>query len=154
MKPIVQFKMGSSYFFERYDDYIKKDADEICIVDKMLKGTDSNVLNMKIKSTDVFFYRNMSKEEFIHDALSSNVPMRVGKFLIPEFNEFIGFKIDDLYMLSHLFHELDKKHEYERFIFESYIMNGDFTLTDEQCMEAYEAYKSERPEIYGESISE
>ena len=148
MKPIKQFKIGSSYFFDRYDDYVKKDADEVCIMDEFNSRITSNILNMKLKEKDVFFCRNMSKDEFIHDTLSSNVPMRVGKFLIPEFNEFIGFTIDDLSALEHMFHELDEKHEYERLIYSFYLENGDFTLTDEQRLIAYEEYKRERPEIY------
>ena len=149
MKPIAQFKMGSSYFFGKYGDYVKKDADEICIMDEFNDRITSNVLNLKIKGKDVFFYRNMPKEEFIHDTLNSNVVMRVGKFLIPEFNEYIGFTINDLPMMGHMFHELDKKHEYEKIIFESYMENGGFFLTDEQLQAAYYEYKRERPEIYG-----
>ncbi len=148
MKPIAQFKIGSSYFFDGFEDYIKKDYDEICIMDSFIAREKGNVLNLKINGKDVFFYRNMPKEGFIRDTLSSNVSMRAGKFLIPEFNEFIGFTIDDLLILEDAFYKLDDKHQYERLIYQFYLENRDFTLTEQQRLAAYEEYKRERPEKY------
>jgi hypothetical protein len=40
--------------------------------------------------------RHDSTEEYIDWALQSNIGMVVGKFLVPEFCEAIGFTIDDL----------------------------------------------------------
>ena len=135
--------MGSSIFFNCFDDYTAKDADKLCIMDTFIvKGT--NVLNMKLKGDDVFFFRNMNKEEFINDTIDSNVPMRVGKFLVPEFCKYIGFEISDYDKLKDMFDKLDEKHRYEIIIRDAYIENGSFTLTDEQRMRAYEEYKKER----------
>lgn len=153
MKPIVTFDMGSSIFFNGFDDYDSKDADKLCIMDTFtVKGT--NVLNMRLNGEDVFFYKNMSKEEFIKDTIDSNVPMRVGKFLIPEFCEYIGFEISDYDKLKTMFDNLDEKHRYEIIIRDSYIENGGFFLTDEQRLRAYEEYKRERPDRYGKQKKE
>lgn len=148
MKPIVMFDMGSSIFFNVFDDYDSKDADKLCIMDTFtVKGT--NVLNMRLNDEDVFFYKNMPKEEFIKDTIDSNVPMRVGKFLVPEFCKYIGFEISDYDKLKSMFDNLDEKHRYEIIIRDSYIENGGFFLTDEQRLRAYEEYKRERPDRYG-----
>lgn len=143
MKPIKQFIIGSKYFFDTYSDYITKDIDELCIMDTF-SPKETNVLNMKIKGKDVFFYRNMDKNGFIKDTIESNVPMRVGKFLIPEFCEFIGFTVDDLKTFDAIFNKMDDKHKYEKIIYESYLENNDFTLTDEQRLKAYNEYKKRR----------
>jgi hypothetical protein len=56
--------------------------------------------------------------------------MVIGKFLIPEFNELINFTIDDLPRLEPLLNRLDDKHKYEKIIYDSYIENNAFVLTD------------------------
>ena len=93
---------------------------------------------------DIFIFKNTDKQEYINDVYESGVNMKVGKFLIPEFNKYINFTIDDLKSLQPIFDNMDKKHTYERVIFESYLKNGDFFLTDEQRMEAYKEYKRSR----------
>ena len=93
-----------------------------------IRGT--NVLNMKKDKKDVFFYRNMDKNEFIEDTLRSNVPMRAGKFLIKEFSEHLGMTIDDLKKLGPMFEKMDDKHTYEKVIYKYYLKNGNFQLTD------------------------
>lgn len=56
--------------------------------------------------------------------------MQLGKFLVPTFIEAIGFTIDDLKKLQPLLDNLDDKHKYEKVIYNTYIQNNDFTLTD------------------------
>ena len=70
--------------------------------------------------------------------------MIVGKFLIPEFCEEIGMTIEDLPKLRPLIEKLDDGHKYEEIIFNSYIENGAFILTDEQRLKAYNSYKESR----------
>lgn len=67
--------------------------------------------------------------------------MQLGKFLIPTFIEAIGFTIEDLKKLQPLADNLDDKHKYEKVIYDSYIQNNDFILTDEQLQKAYLEYK-------------
>ena len=144
MKTIQKFKMGSSYFFDRYDDYKLKDNDELHIVDEFI-FPNRVCMNMKLfDGNDIFIFKNTDKQEYINDVYESGVNMKVGKFLIPEFNKYINFTIDDLKSLQPIFDNMDEKHTYERVIFESYLKNGDFFLTDEQRMEAYKEYKRSR----------
>ena len=144
MKDIKRIKIGSSVFFSGYDDYKSKDVDVIAIMDTFFPGINS--MNMRFRDTneDVFLYRNLNKDEFIDDALTSGVPMRAGKFLVPEFVEYIGFTIDDLKVLKPMFEQMDDKHKYETVIYDSYIENKSFTLTDSQRDRAYEEYKKTR----------
>ena len=58
--------------------------------------------------------------------------MQLGKFLVPTFVEAIGFTIEDLKKLQPLADNLDDKRKYEKVIYDSYIQNNDFALTDEQ----------------------
>ncbi len=136
--------MGSKYFFSCYDDFDSKDIDEIEIVEteefknmRQLTGQGRCLFQLK---------KQPSKEEYISYALKSNLGMVVGKFLIPEFCEAIGFTVDDLSRLRTLIDRLDEKHKYEEIIFNSYIKNGSFVLTDEQRARAYKSYKESRGE--------
>ena len=136
--------MGSSYFFDRYDDYKLKDNDELHIVDEFILPN-KVCMNMRLfDGNDIFIFKNTDKQEYINDVYESGVNMKVGKFLIPEFNKYINFTIDDLKSLQPIFDNMDEKHTYERVIFESYLKNGDFFLTDEQRREAYKEYKRSR----------
>lgn len=133
--------MGSKFFFNRYPDYTSHDVDTVEIVEtdefkekRIIRG----------QGKDMFFLRKKPKEELIADALKSELSMVVGKFLIPGFNKEIGFTIEDLPKLKPLIDKLDDKHKYEEIIYNSYLENGDFILTDEQRLKAYNAYKDSR----------
>lgn len=144
MKTIKKIKIGSSVFFDRYEDYKSKDVDILAIMDEFLPG--HNSLNMrKINSNeDIFLYKNLNKEQFIQDCLKSGVPLRAGKFLVPEFADYIHLTIKDLKRLGFEFRKLDESHKYEKIIYDAYIKNNSFTLTDEQRLSAYEEYKKSR----------
>ena len=141
MKPIKTFKIGSNVFFDKFEDFTPKDTDELCIMD-CFPFQNTNSLHVKgLHGKDAFFYKNMSKQEFIQDTLNSDLPMVVGKFIIPEFNEYLNITIDDLKQLKPIFDKIDIKHEYEKIIYNSYIENNGFYLTNEQLNRAYEKYK-------------
>ena len=133
--------MGSKYFFNRYPDYTSHDVDTVEIVDTN-EFKEKRVIRGQGK--DMFFLRKKPKEELIADALKSELSMVVGKFLIPGFNREIGFTIEDLPKLKPLIDKLDDKHKYEEIIYNSYLKNGDFILTDEQRLKAYNTYKDSR----------
>ena len=143
----MAFKMGSSYFFDKFPDYKVKDLDELNIMDIFVNSTNSLILRKGI--TDIFFYRDMNKDDFIDDTLGTDLKMKAGKFLIKEFTDYIGFTIEDLKMMGPLFESIDEKHSYEKIIYDSYIKNNGFYLTDEQLNAAYVEYKRKRPDIYG-----
>lgn len=138
-----QIKIGSSVFFSNFEDYKSKDIDEMIIQDVYLPRK-HNVLNFRKDGNDVFFWSPLTKEEFIKDTLECGVPMRVGKFLVPEFCKYIGFTVDELSIFDKLFKNLDDKHKYEEYIYKYYKENGDFVLTNEQRLKCYEVYKEYR----------
>lgn len=138
----MKFLVGSKYFFNKFNDYNSKDTDWVIIEDNPQYYT--NTMTMRGRGEDLMFFKNRSKQEFINMTLSSNLPMVVGKFLIPEFNEYIGFTIDDLILFDHQFNKIDDKHLYEKYIYECYLVNKKFTLTESQLEEAYKIYKKYR----------
>ena len=144
MKSIKEIVIGSSVFFSEYKDFYPKDKDILAIMDSFLPG--KNCIHMKVKERgeDVFMYRNLNKEEFIMDTLNSGVPMKAGKFLVPEFVEYIGLEIDDLTRLKDMFENMDKEHKYETIIYNAYVKNKSFVLKDSQRSRAYKEYKSSR----------
>lgn len=86
----------------------------------------------------------MTKKEWIEN--TNLVPMKVGKFLVPEFCEAIGFTIEDLKIFKNLVNQLDDAHSYEKIIYDAYLKNGKLELTDEQLNRAYKEYKIKRNE--------
>lgn len=139
-----KFLMGSQYFFSCYSDFNSKDIDEIEIIEtnefkyiRQLTGQGKCLFQLK---------KQEMVDGYINYALQSNLGMVVGKFLIPEFCEAIGLTVNDLPKLRPLIDKLDDKHKYEEIIFNSYIENGSFTLTEEQRARAYKSYKESRGE--------
>lgn len=142
---MARILMGSTYFFSCYPDFISKDVDELEIVNT----TDfKQVRQLTGHGKCLFqFKRHPSVEGYIDWALKQREGMVLGKFLIPEFNEQIGFTVADLPRLLPLIERLDDKHKYEEIIYNSYIENQAFTLTDEQRKMAYKSYKESRGEL-------
>lgn len=142
MKPIKKFTVGSKAFFDGMQGYRPHDVDILCIMD-VWNIENTNILNMKLNGEDVFFTKNMSKEEFIQNAFEES-PMRIGKFMVPEFAEYIGFTIPDLKRLKPILNKMDDKHKYYVVIYNAYLKNNAFKLTKEQRQIAFDAYKKER----------
>ena len=133
--------MGSNYFFKDYKDFKSHDIDFIDIIETN-EFKEKRVIRGQGK--DYFYLKRKPKEQLIQDALKSELSMVVGKFLIPEFNKKIGFTIDDLPKIKPLIDILDEKHIYEKIIYESYLENNSFTLTEDQRLKAYKKYKETR----------
>ena len=136
--------IGSNYFFSHYNDFNSKDVDEIEIIEtkdfshvRQITGRGRCLFQLK---------KQASKDSYIDWALKSNLGMVVGKFLVPEFCNEIGFTIEDLPKLAPLINKLDNKHKYEKIIYDSYIENGAFILTNDQRDRAYKHYKENRGE--------
>jgi hypothetical protein len=136
--------IGSGYFFSCYDDFISKDIDELEIIDtdefnwlRQITGCGRDLFQIRLQKC---------VDDYIEYALRQNCPMAVGKFLIPEFCKAIGFTIKDLPKLSSLIDQLDQKHKYEEIIFNSYLKNGSFYLSDTQRDLAYKSYQESRKE--------
>ena len=143
MKDVRKIQIGSNVFFSDYEDFEPSDNDLLTIMEPFFLN--HNSMRMKIKNNDIIMYKNgLTKEDYINDALTSDLPLVSGKFLVPEFVEYIGFTIEDLHQFNDIFSQIDDAHKYEKIIYDAYIENNSFTLTDEQRNAAYEEYKKYR----------
>lgn len=130
--------VGSNVFFKDIEGFTSKDIDILEFVDN---PTDfKNVRQFKFPDKCVFQWRKMPINELIDITLSRNFPMEIGKFLVPEFIKEFKLSIDDLKRLKPIITKLDDKHKYEEVIYNAYIENNDFILTDKQRQDAFETY--------------
>ena len=130
--------VGSNVFFKDIKGFKSKDTDVLELVDN---PTDFKYLRQfRFKDKCVFQWRNMPVDEFIDAELLMNVPMSVCKFLCPEFIELKGLTIEQLKRLQPLVDKLDEKHLYLKTIYDFYIINNEFTLSEQQLNEAYKIY--------------
>ena len=139
---MAKILVGSCYFFSCYEDFIPHDIDEVEIVD-------TNELDQTQQITGQGYclfsiQKQKCKDDYIDWALYCGLGMAIGKFLVPEFAKEIGMTINDLKRLAPLVAVLDEKHKYEKIIFDSYLENNDFILTDEQRLLAYRSYQKSR----------
>lgn len=96
------------------------------------------------KST-LFQWKSDDKEELISFMLKWPEPAhRVCLFLVPDIAQRIGLSIEDLPRLKPLVDRLDAKHRYLADIYEAYIENKEFILTESQKTKAFKTYKDER----------
>ena len=136
--------VGSRYFFDNIPEFKPHDSDYVMLEEN---PTEYNIYFHIIGHNECRIkWKWMSCDNFIDYTNNHGLPMQVGKFLVPEFNEKIGLTIDDLNKLRPSFDLLDEKHKYEKVIFDFYLENGGFFLTDKQRMKAFEEYKKERNE--------
>lgn len=134
--------VGSRAFFKSIEGFKSKDIDILELVDNSTNFKVSR--QFKFKDKCVFQWKRMSADEFIRVTLERNFPMEVGKFLVPDFINEIGISIHDMVRLKPLIDSLDDKHKYEKIIYDSYLLNNGFYLTEEQIKEAYKIYKKYR----------
>lgn len=134
--------VGSSVFFNEIEGFQSKDRDYVILVEKPV-GYDF-VRQTTSSKACIFEWRKMSPERFVEYSLRRGPAMQLGKFLVPGFVQEIGFTIEHLKALKPLAEKLDERHRYEKVIYDSYIENGSFELTEEQRSKAYEQYKLAR----------
>ena len=134
--------VGSNYFFKDLKDFSSKDIDYL-VLEHNPKGY-QNQYQLTGKNECLFKWRKMPVAEFIDITLKTKCPMEAGKFLVKEVAYMIGMKIEDLKQLRPVFERMDSKHKYEKIIFESYIQNNGFFLTEVQRLKAFESYKAAR----------
>lgn len=139
-----RFLIGSQAFFNGMPWFEPSDIDEVEFEEEPRLYRNVMQFRKKDGKRCLFKWRKMTADEFVEYTLNSHLPMEIGKFLIPEINDYLGFTLDHLKRLSPIVERLDDKHRYERIIYNSYIENGGFYLTEEQRILAYEEYKKER----------
>lgn len=142
MNNLKEITIGSNAFFSSFSDFNPKDEDILVIVDESLDG--KNCFAFRRNGKDVFFYKNDTKENYINSTINSNDNIKAGKFLVPDFADYIKMTIEDLKLLKNCFYNMDDKHKYECIIYESYVYNNGFFLTKEQLNRAYKSYKESR----------
>ena len=137
--------VGSSVFFNEIEGFKPKDRDYV-ILDEKPVGYDF-VRQTTSSKQCLFEWRRMLPEQFVEYSLYIGPAMQIGKFLVPEFVQEIGFTIEHLKKLKPLIEKLDSKHAYEKVIYDAYIENEAFILTEEQRSKAYEQYKLARTKV-------
>jgi hypothetical protein len=150
------FLTGSAAFFSCYKDYRTSDIDIIELKDNIPNvKTHLSTFDVDVGPSDVFIYCKKTPEEYIDFLLkelkinelgydSVNKPMHIAAFLTPTFCDEIGFTINDLKKIKPVSEVLDNRHKYLKIIYDYYILNNGFFLTDSQRLEAYTEYKKER----------
>lgn len=132
--------VGSRAFFSQYEDFEPSDKDYVEFSD------DQQEYFWVEKKDDehIFHYKTTTKEEFINFELehADVFPMAATKFLVPEILEYFDMTFDDLYLFNRNFENIDRRHKYTKVIYNAYLENGSFTLTEEQRLAAYNEYKS------------
>lgn len=142
MNNLKEFVIGSKAFFSSFEDFVPKDEDILTICDEGLDKLDCFMCRLKGK--DYFFYKENTKDNYIESTISSCDNIKAGKFLVPDFANYIGLTIEDLKKLEICFNNIDEKHQYEKIIYDGYVENNGFFLTDEQLNKAYKSYKITR----------
>lgn len=138
---------GSKAFFTGIKGFSPKDTDFIELVYE--KQPDFNwTKQISDGTTCLFKIIVRPKEELINFAVEKCPPMALCRFLTPDFAKAIDLTISDLNMLKPMRDKLDDKHLYLGIIYDSYLENEDFTLTEEQRNAAYECYKQYRKDKY------
>ena len=141
MRVVKTFTVGSNAFFADMEGYSVHDVDELCFVDEY--PFQPSIMRFTIGEKDLLVCKDMTKAEFMQYSLEHD-GLTVGKFLVPEFAEHIGMTIEDLKSLQSVIDRLDDKHSYEKVIYDAYLENNGFFLTESQRAKAYEMYKLKR----------
>lgn len=139
MKIIKQIPIGSCVFFSQMDGFKPKDYDYVCFVDNYPFDI-KPCMRLTLGENELMIYQNLTKDEFIGETLECELNMKAGKFLVPEFVEHIGFTINELPLFERMFNDIDEPHKYEKLIYDDYVSNGGFFLTDQQRKSAYDEY--------------
>lgn len=146
-KVIKKIHVGSSIFFNKFDDFIPGDYDWVYIMDKPIFGKNKQL--MKKSGNDYLFV--CINDNILKNDISGYVTdyYQACTFLSPEFIEYIkslgiNITIEDLKQIRHFFDNVKDKHRYNKLICNYYIENNGFFLTDEQLNEVYDIYKKYR----------
>lgn len=136
-----QIEIGSSVFFSKFPDYTPGVSNILYIDDNPDYEYETNYME---NGVHILRWRNLSKEKLMEYHKDCYIGRYIGKFLVPEYVEYYDVTIDDLKELHHLIDFIDERHVYEKMIYDFYIENNGFYLTDEQLNAVYQEYKNER----------
>lgn len=143
MKQVAKFLIGSRVFFEGMPKFQSKDYDWLYVMDSF-GSIKSGRMIMHKDNADMILVPKMDKNWYLEDCINSDFGVSAGKMFVPEFAAYVGLTVNDLKRFEPYLTLLDDKHKYYKVIYDAYMQNGDFTLTDEQRNTAYEEYKKYR----------
>lgn len=135
---------GSKAFFCNYEDFNPHDTDYLIVYD--IIGTLKDMRNESLNGEDNFIFPILKQEEligFINGTNDCNA-IAIACILTPEFSKLQKFTIEHLKECLSTRNRLKRKHLYLGIIYDSYIENNGFFLTDEQRLKAYNEYKKYR----------
>jgi len=152
-KAFKKYLCGSNYFFGKFKDYVWHDYDIIIVRENAPKIVDYQRLIDEKKNIDYFIWKKNTPEWHVNHLLNEvRFQLDIGHLLIPEVNKELGITIEHLKQLKDIANELvgqfDGLYDYYKIIYDAYITNNDFILTDEQRLAAYNEYKKARRDRY------
>lgn len=134
---------GSRAFFDGVKGFKPHDNDYVCFVNK--DDASFDLVGYDIKPGEcIFNIVNYSKNELIEKFLNRKGSTFVCFFLVPEIISKIGLTIGDLKRVKPIRDKLNGTHTYLGIIYDAYIENNSFTLTNEQLEKAYDEYVKSR----------
>lgn len=146
-----RFLVGSRAFFAGIGGFKSGNRNQLELLDNpnFKQGVEKND-----RVTRVFKYTKEPAQTMIDRCLASGNPLQVGKFLVPDVAHAIGLQVQDIERLAPLIERLPDKHEWQEVVYNAYLANGTFTLTEEQRQEAYAAYKEARSKEDKQQVEE
>lgn len=142
MRDLKKFLVGSRAFFSSIPEFAQCNADMDYLI---LMDHCPFIQRSESYAGKCFFYmKRLSKDKLIDHLLKTAIPRKVCMVLCPEVATELDFTIDDLKQLAPVFDKVDSKHTYLKVIYDAYISNNSFTLTDEQREAAFLEYKKAR----------
>lgn len=136
------FLIGSKAFFSGFDDFVPVDTDILIFDDE--PDYEISKSYMDGNTHYVRWDGRMSKRELIDFHKYLYTGRYIQKFLVPEVVEYLGLTIEELKEMDNLIKYLDDQHTYIKIVYDSYIENNGFFLTDEQLQAAYDEYNRKR----------
>lgn len=134
--------VGSRTFFSGMEGFSSKDIDYL-VLDDEPKGYVWR-REQSLRGVCTFRYKREPVGKMVEKTLENGDALLLGKFLVPEVAQELGATIEAIKPLEVLLPKLDDAHKYVEVIFNAYIENNGFTLTDEQRAAAFEVYKQAR----------
>ena len=146
-----KFIAGSFYFFKDMPDFELHDLDYVIITDEMFQDYHHIYWIEGGIGKDYFYWKKNTPEWHVKNLLAENAfALDIARVLIPGVSKELGFTTEHLKQVKPILNKLEgqfgNKYDYYKIIYEAYIENGDFILTDEQRLKAYTEYKKYRIE--------
>lgn len=137
-----RFLIGSRAFFKGIDGFKSDNRNMLELHSN--PAFKFGVEQEEARITRVYKYTREPAHIMIARAVECGNVLQAGKFLVPEVAHAIGASVQDLKPLEPLFAKLPEKHQWQKTVYNAYVQNGSFSLTDVQLQEAYDKYMSAR----------